>query len=68
MPVDLVQLPQRLGLPWSGLDAMLLAAVAAFLVCLLIVVIDVCYLSVSCPTRPKRPAQSVLSRFVSVGR
>ena len=47
MPVDLVQLPQRLGLPWSGLDAMLLAAVAAFLVCLLIVVIDVCYLSVS---------------------
>ena len=47
VPVDLVELPQGIGLPWSALDAVVATAVAALLVCLLIVVIDVCYLTVS---------------------
>ena len=47
MLVDLLQLPQQLRLPWSGLDAMVMAAVAAVAVCLIIVVVDVLYVSVS---------------------
>ena len=47
MPIDLVRLWQDIGLPWSVLDAVVTAALGVFLVCLLAVVIDVCYLSVA---------------------
>ena len=47
MPVDLVEFAQRLGLLWSRVDAFVIAAVGVFLVCLVVVVIDAFYLSVS---------------------
>ncbi len=47
MPLDLVEFPQRLGVPLSGMDAVVVASVAGFLVCLVVAAIDVIYLSVS---------------------